>query len=237
VTSVVDLSVDGSQVTERALALPDQARAIRISDADTYARACEFLKSVKALRDEITQTFDPHIKRAHEAHKALLKEKQDAEAPLAQAERIVKDGLVAYDREQERIRREEARRLEDEARRQEEERRLMEAIELEEAGNEAGDEGLKAEAVALLEQPIIVPTVAVAPSTPKVAGVAFRETWSAKVTDLAALVKYVAAHPQFAGLLSANMPALNAQARSLKGQLQIPGVEAVCTRDVAAGRR
>lgn len=237
VTSAVDLVVDGSQVTEQALAFPDQARAIQISDADTYGRACEFLKGIKSFREQIADTFDPHIRRAHEAHKALLKEKQDAEAPLAQAERIVKDALVAYDREQERIRREEARRLEEAARLQEQERRLMEAIELEEAGNKAGDEGMKADASALLDQPIIVPTVAVAPATPKVAGVAFRETWSAKVTDLAALVKYVATHPQFAGLLSANLPALNAQARSLKGQLQIPGVEAVCTRDVAAGRR
>lgn len=235
-TPAVELVVDGSQVTEQALAFPDRARAIQISDADTYGRACEFLKGIKAFREQIADTFDPHIRRAHEAHKALCKEKQDAEAPLAQAERIVKDALVVYDREQERIRQAEARRLQEEARLQEEERRLMDAIELEEAGKATGDDGLQAEADALLEQPIIVPTVAVAPATPKVQGVAFRETWSAKVTSVAALAKYVAANPQFAALLSANMPALNAQARSLKGQLQIPGVEAVCTRDVAARR-
>lgn len=226
----LSLVVDSGSVIERALTFPDQARAIRIADDASYQAACDFLKGVKALRTEIAETFEPHIKRAHEAHKALLKEKADAEAPLADAERITKAALVTYDQQQEHLRREEQARLQAELRRQEEERRLAEAVELEAAGESA-------EAEALIDAPIQVPTVAVAPSTPKVTGIAYRETWSANVTDLPALVKYVATHPQFAGFLLANMPALNGQARSLKGQMQIPGVEAVCTRDVAAGRR
>lgn len=224
------LVVDSEAVVEKALAVPDQARALRISDSGSYALACDFLKNVKALRTEIADTFEPHIKRAHEAHKALLKEKNDAEAPLAEAERIVKAALVVYDQEQERIRRAEAARLQEELRQQETERRLAEAVELEAAGETA-------EADALIAEPITVPVVAVAPTTPKVSGITYRETWAANVTDLAALVKYVASNPQCAPFLSANMPALNAQARSLKGALRIPGVEAVCTRDVAAGRR
>lgn len=226
----LSLVVDSGAVVEQAMTYPDKARALRIADAATYQAACEFLKGLKALRAEIAETFQPHITRAHEAHKALLKEKADAEAPLAEAERIAKAALVVYDQEQERIRRAEALRLQDEARRQEEDRRLAEAVALE-------AEGEAAEADALIEAPFDVPVIAVAPTTPKVAGISYRETWSADVVDLGALVAYVARHPQFAALLSANMPALNAQARSLKGQLQIPGVKAVCTRDVAAGRR
>lgn len=225
----LSLVVD-NHAAQKALAFPEQARALSITDALSYAQACEFLKGIKALRTEIAETFEPHIKRAHESHKALLKEKADAEAPLADAERIAKSALVVYDQAQERIRRAEQERLQAELRRQEADRRLNEAVALE-------AEGEAAEAEALLEAPVAVPVVAVAPTTPKVTGISYRETWSAAVTDLGALVKYVAAHPQFAGLLSANMPALNAQARSLRGQLQIPGVEAVCTRDVAAGRR
>lgn len=228
--SSLALVVDSGAVVAKALTFPDQARALCISDAATYQGACEFLKGVKALRDEIAETFDPHIKRAHEAHKALLREKSEAEAPLADAERIAKSALVAYDREQERIRRDEAARQQAELRRQEEERRLAEAVALEEAGEVEI-------ANAILNEPVRVPTVAVAPSTPKVSGISYRETWSASVTNLHALVTFVAANPSHVGLLSANMPALNAQARSLKGQMQIPGVEAVCTRDVAAGKR
>lgn len=216
--------------TEQALAYPDRARALRIVDAAGYQAACEFLKGVKALRTEITETFEPHIKRAHEAHRALLKEKTDAEAPLIEAERITKAALVVFDEAQERARRAEQARLQGELRQREEERRLADAVALEAAGEQG-------EAEALIEAPLDVPTVAVAPMTPKVGGIVYRETWSATVTDLVALARYVAANPQMAGLLSANMPALNAQARSLKGQMQIPGVKAVCTRDVAAGRR
>jgi len=64
-----------------------------------------------------------------------------------------------------------------------------------------------------------------------------RETWSARVTDLAAFVRAVAAHPPWLALLKPDLTALNAQARSLRGRLAIPGVEAVCTRDVAASSR
>lgn len=236
-TPPLELIVDGSQVTQRALTYPDQARALTILNTESYQAACEFLKGIKALREEIAETFDPHIKRAFDAHRALCKEKNDAQAPLTEAEGIVKRALVTYDTEQERLRRVEQQRLQDEARRQEEERVLAEAIELEEQAAATGDAGLQAEAAAILEAPVRVQAVAVAPMTPKVAGIAFRETWSANVTDFHALVKYVAANPQYLGLLQANSAALNGQARSLKGQLRIPGVEAVATRDVAAGRR
>ncbi len=224
------LVVDNPKAVALALTYPDRARSLCIEDAVSYAQACEFLKGIKALRAEIAETFEPHIKRAHESHRALLKEKADAEVPLAEAERIAKAALVVYDQQQDCIRRAEQERVRAELKRQEEERLLAEALDAEAAGDvETAD--------ALISEPVHVPTVAVAPSTPKVSGISYRETWSAEVTDLAALVRYVAQHPLFAGLLSPNMPALNGQARSLKGQLQIPGVKAVCTRDVAAGRR
>lgn len=235
--SPLELVVDGAKVTQKALTFPEQARGLTISDPDSYGHACEFLKGIKALRDEIAETFDPHIKRAHEAHKALLKERQDAEAPLAEAERITKNALVAFDREQERLRREEEQRRQEALRREEEDRRIEEAIAIEAEGRATGDVGLLAEAAELLEAPVTVPAVAVPVSTPKVSGISYRETWSARVTDMKALVKYVAANPQFIGLLQANTTAINAQARSLKGALAIPGVEPVATRDVAAGRR
>lgn len=226
----LSLVVDNPKAVALALTYPDRARALCIEDATSYAAACEFLKAIKALRTEIADTFGPHITRAHEAHRALLKEKADAEAPLVEAERIAKAQLVEWDQAQERERRAEQARIQEALRRQDEEQRLNDAIALEAAGETA-------EAEALIEMPIAPVAVAVAPTTPKVSGIAYRETWSAKVTDLSALARYVAANPQFANLLSANMPALNAQARSLKGALSIPGVEAVCTRDVAAARR
>jgi hypothetical protein len=221
---------ESAPVVQQALAFPDQARALRISDATTYQTACEFLKGVKALRGKIADTFGPHITRAHDAHKSLIASKADAEAPLAEAERVVKAALIAFDQAESKARQAEVLRLQAEARRQELERRTADAQALMDAGE-------CDEAQALLESDLNVAVVAIAPATPKISGISFRESWSANVEDIVALIQYVAQHPQFVGLLQANQPALNAQARSLKQQMQIPGVKAVCTRDVAAGKR
>src|SRR5690348_17585474 len=59
-----------------------------------------------------TTLFRSHVKRAYEAHRALVREKADAEAPLTQAERVIKDALRAYDDEQARLAEEAQRQAE-----------------------------------------------------------------------------------------------------------------------------
>jgi hypothetical protein len=71
-------------------------------------------------------------------------------------------------------------------------------------------------------------------TTPKVSGIAGRTTWKAEVKDKGALVKYVAEHPEWLSLLDVNMQALNGLARSQKGSLALPGVEAVEEHSIAA---
>lgn len=224
------IPINSTAVREEALTWPNRARAAAITDVVSYTLACEMLKGIKLLRGRIAETFDSHIKRAFDAHRALCKEKQDAEAPLTDAERILKTALAAWDTEQEQMRREEERRLSELARQQEESRRLEEAAALERDGQ--GEH-----AAALIEEPITAPAVYVPPSTPKVAGISFRETWAARVVSLPKLVAFVAAHPQHANLLTANVAALNALARGLKGGMRVDGVEAVCTKTTAAGVR
>lgn len=223
-------------VKNEALTWPQRARAAAITSIESYTAAAELLKAIKALRVKIAETFDPHVKRAHEAHRALVKEKADAEAPLTEAELILKRSLTAYDDEQRRIARERQAKADREAREQEEQRRLDQAAAMEKEGNEFGDVALVAEANALISEPVVAVAAPVEKATPKVAGIAYRTTYSAQVVDILALVRHVAANPQLLPLLSANMPALNGQARSLKAALQLPGVKVIETRDVAAGR-
>jgi len=97
------------------------------------------------------------------------------------------------------------------------------------AAEQAAAEAAAARAVASI---IMAPTVA--PMTPKTKGIATVEKWKARVTDKAALIAYVAANPQYAELLTVNESALNAQARSLKGNLQIPGVESYPEQSLSA---
>lgn len=232
------LIVDNSDaVTNEALAWPDRARAVVITNDESYTKAAELLKGIKALRGKIAETFDPHIERAHKAHKALVREKSAAEAPLTEAEGIVKRSLVTYQQEQDRIVRDEARRIEEESRRAEETRRLEEAAALERVATETGDESMRSTAYEVMDAPIAVVAAPVQRATPKVAGISYRDTYSARVTNPAKLIAFVARNPQFANLLTPNQTALNQLARAQKEMMQIDGVEVVKDRVAAAGIR
>jgi len=230
---------EGLAVTQQALTWPERARGACVVDAESYTRASELLKGIKALRQEIADVFNPHVQRAHEAHRALLREKQKAEGPLTEAESIIKRALTVYHDAQEQIRRAEQARLEREVRELAEVEALERAAAMEQEGRDFGDPSLIEEAHQLIQDQIAAPpppVAAVARLTPTIAGIVHRTTWSARVVDLMALVKFVAANPSYIGLLQANTPALNAQARSLKGAMRLPGVQSIETRDVAAGR-
>jgi hypothetical protein len=238
--SPIELVVDNdatAAVTEQALTWPEKARALQIVDAAAYERASGTLLDIKALRREVDAAFDPIIADANRVHKTACEKKRQAEAPLVEAERIIKGALSVWATEQDRIRREEERRLQEEARRHEEVRRLEEAAALEREAAATGDATLQAEAEAIIAAPVYAPPVTVAPTTPKVAGIVHRETWSARVVNIAALIKFVAAHPEHQNLLTPNTTALNQLARSMKSNLKIDGVQACCEKTVAAGGR
>jgi len=224
-TTMAPMNADG--VKSEALAWPDRARATAVTDGATYTAAAELLKGIKALRQKIGETFGPHIKRAFDAHRALCKEKQDAEAPLSEAETILKRALVAYDDAQERIRRAEEQRLREEARRQEEQRRLEEAAALELQASETEDELLRAEAEELFAAPIQAPAVVVAKSTPKVSGVSFREVWKFRIVDASKVPDQYKKVDEIK---------IGGVVRALKGGARIAGVE-VYPEKIAASTR
>lgn len=218
------------ELQQRSLTIPEQARGVVVTDNETLLRANEVLLSVKDLRKEIDAEFDPAIKSAHEAHKKVLELKRKVEAPLVEAEAFLKPQISRYMQEQERKRREEEERLRQEALRQEEERRLAEAAMAEEEGDNETAE-------AIISEPIYVPPPVVAPSTPKLQGVAIRETYRAQVVDFMALVRAVAAGQAPIQCLKADEVYLNQRARADKKALRIPGVVAYSESNVAAGRR
>lgn len=235
--TVTEMTPRAELVTRKAQTWPEVARAAaeQIADPESYTSASELLLGIKELRREANEVFDPIIATALQAHRTAVAQKRTVTDPLDEADRLIKRGMVAYDEAQARREEERRRRLEAEARREEEDRRLAQAVALEQAGREFGDDGLVAEADALIAEPIETPPVRVEPARPKVAGISYTTRWSASVTDLMALVRYVAANPQFSNLLTPNMPALNGMARSLRGSLALPGVRAVSSRDVSAG--
>lgn len=223
----INLSDD---VSSRMLTMSEQADALLIDSESTYRAASSFLLGIKDLQKEVMGFFAPLKKAAQDSHKRLCAAEKEKVEPLIDVERKVKTRMLAYETEQRRLAAERERKLREEARKIEEEARLKEAERLE-------AEGRQREAERLIDAPIFTPPVTVAPPTPRVQGVSFREVWSAEVDDLRALCRAIADGSAPTSYVTPAMPALNAVARAQKEGFSVPGCRAVVSKQVAAGGR
>ena len=225
------LPVEVVELETKALAWPDLARQLVITDDPSFSSAGSMLTGIKDLRKEMDTTFDPIISKALDAHREAIKQKKRHEAPLVEAEMIIKRGLSLYRESQEVKRMAERLFLEAAARKREEERILAEAEEAEADGDATAAEEI-------ISQPVAPPPVHMAPATPKTQGISFRETWQFQVVSITELVRHVAAHPEDSNLLMANTTAIRSLVTSRKDLSNIPGVKVWKESNVAAaGRR
>mgnify|MGYP001616449922 CR=1 FL=1 len=215
---------------------------LTIIDRESCVNASHFLRSIKGLRAQIQQWFEPHIEAAMEtkrkadaARKALVDERDRIEAPLVDAETRVKRALLTWETEQENIRREQERQLQAEAQRQAEAMTLAAAAEMELKATATGDAGLLQEAQDILDQPIKAPVVSVAKLIPKVQGVTYRDHWKVhQDIDVKALAAAVGASLAPATFVLPNLPALNSFARATQGTQAVPGLKFWNDREIAA---
>lgn len=222
------------QLRTETSAIVTSAQSIVVSDDASYSAAGEFLRKVATLKKKVMEVIGPVVTKAHEAHKAAVKMRDELLAPPATAEDLVKRKMATWENEQQRLREAEQRRLQAIADKEAEDRRLAEALEAEErakalAAQNRPEEAAQAEQQVqeLLEAPISAPPIQLPPATPKVQGVSMRETWSAQVDSMMDLVRAIAAGKASIEFVAPNLPALNAQARSLKETFNIPGVRAI----------
>jgi len=262
--SVTTITVpDTTEQESTALACVAEARALQVVDQATFDAAGSMIKRGADIKRGIVASIAPAKKAAHEAHKAITALEAKLVAPIDEARSIIEPKAVAWQRAETARREAEARaaaeverkRLEairaaeleaaELARKEAEERALHLATEAQERGDddaaeavlraaEAADAAAQAQKAAIVAAPVYVAPLAV--EKIKTDGVATVKTWSAEVTDLVALARYVSMNPHMVGLIEANMPALNAQARSLKNLMQIPGVRAVETESMRSKR-
>jgi hypothetical protein len=216
--------------------------ALSITDSRGCEQASLLLRSIKGVRADIQRWFAPHVEAAMEtkrkaeaARKALVDEQERMEAPLVNAERVVKGALLEWEQQAEVRRRAEEARLQAEAQRQAEADAIAAAAELERIGNQCGDAEMVAEAEAILAQPIDVPAVSVKSSVPKVQGISYRDNWTVhqdiNVRALARAIADGTAPPTF---LVPNMAALRQWARATQGSQTLPGVRVMNDRQIAA---
>lgn len=208
--------------------LQERVEGLDVITCDEDARyVADVLHAVKAMRVTVAETFDPHIARAYQAHRALCQEKQRNDKALADAETRAKHLLAEWDTAQQRAR--DAERVQHELAQVTANALLEgEALAAEAQGDLAAADLLRAQQSTVLAvvEPVATPS-----------GISYRETWHARVVDLAALVQAAASHPPYVALLLPDMRALNGMAKSLKRRFHVPGVEAYATKDVAARSR
>lgn len=87
-------------IEERALSLPDQARALTIATDEHYQLAAGLLREIKGLQDQLDTALDGNIKAAHDLHKRLVAQKREIGAPLADASTLLRQGMLAYETQQ-----------------------------------------------------------------------------------------------------------------------------------------
>lgn len=208
-----------------ALALPSNAEALVVRDQQTLNVAKAYLQDVKRLQAEIAATFDPHIKKAVEAHKGLLAEKRRFTAPLDRAEEILKPkiGRYLYELDQERLRAARERQLAEEKAKAKAEEIVDQAHDLIENGH-----AIAADSVVEDGFKEVQAIKAAAPEIPPAAeadGVQLRTTWEFEITSEAELPREY---------LKPDLTRIGQVVRALKDQAKIPGVRTFPKRSVAA---
>ena len=216
--------VETNDVETKALTIVDQAKAVKVTDAQSYIVAGALWKAIKDMMKEVADTFDPIIEKAHASHKEALAQKAKFYAPLEAAYRSVKGLMSTYDADQERLRLAEQHRLEEIARKAEEERLLQEAIAAEEEAkrNGATKEEAKQEAAAILSEPVYVAPIVLPKAVPKMqGGPVYSTRWDFEVTDLGKIPRE---------FMAPDLVKIRQIVTALKDQTNIPGIRAFSKR-------
>jgi hypothetical protein len=203
-----DLDVDSPEMLELAGKLTRMLldRATAIEN-----KRLEFTRPLDELKKKFMSEFAPSI---------------DA---LRRAAETVKRKALVYSQEQERVARERQAQAE-EAARKERQRLQREADKLEAAGKVEKAEAKRDLADAL-------PAVVMPPALAPVKGsITYRDKWRAKVTDLPALVRCIAARPEYLALISVNQSELDRLAGVFKKEFSLDGVVAECEKIPVAPR-
>jgi hypothetical protein len=220
------------ELETRALTLAEEARALKITDQQSYKTAAERLLAVVGLRREIEQHHAPLKKSAYDAWQQVIAAEKRLLDPVAEAEWIYKAGIAAYEAAQKRLEAERRAQAEAEARRAAEEARERE---LEQAEAEGAD---VEEIAAIANAPL--PLVAAAPveSAFKTArNVTTAANWKGEMTSLGSLVKAIARGEANVNLVTPNEVAINQLARATRGTLEVPGIRFYSTTTVRVGRK
>lgn len=237
------------------------ARTMVINSPQMFELAATDLKRIKARIVALEETRKAITRPLDEAKSNVMELFRIPVETLKSAEGALKQSMLTYTQEQQRIAAEQQRLVEEAARKERERmaaeaRRLEQeaavaaaeaaqaasqqdtdpiaAIEAEQRTERAAALQMEAQAVAATAEMIVAPKVDVA--APVVKGISTRKTYTAEVVDIVALCRHIAEHPEHQNLVKADTTALKQMATALKENMNIPGVKLVINESLAARR-
>lgn len=195
------------------------------------------LKEIEDKRFGITRPMDA-------AKKAVLDLFRPATNLLEEQIKLLKGSMLSYDQEQKRkaaiqqalldkIAADNRAALAAEAAKQAEEARAQseraaqamakgDSAEFDEAMSAA--EAAQEMASALGQTAQVVSAATAATNVPTVEGIATADVWKARITDLPALLRFIAEHPEYHDWVEVRMTGLNEMAKAQRDAMRVPGV-------------
>jgi len=206
---IFDLVPRNVHLEESASVLIAEAKAIVVTDDDSYVAASEFLKGCKALEKNILDWINPLVKKSHAAWKEAKDRENQMTGPVKNAYLYVSREMGRYVSECEEERRREEAAIRAAELEEAQEQRLKYAMHLEESGFANAAE-------AVLEAPLQIETQKVESWAPKVSDTAARVTWTYRVVDAALIPREY---------LIPDEKKIGGVVRAMKEATNIPGVE------------
>jgi hypothetical protein len=203
-----------------AVAVVEKAKVLEIRDPDDYVLADDLLKKIKGHITSLENQRKLMTGPLDQSKKAIMEFFRTPMEKLEAAKGYLNGIMTKWVRIKRAEEEEERRKLEAEAKKQAEENQLAAAMDAESAGEPEM-------AQAILDEKPYVPPVKVATEIPKIKGSYVRETWTAEGLDLIVTVKAIIEGRAPLQAVKYDEVWLNAQARSYKEKLSIPGVKSV----------
>lgn len=216
-------TIDTTEVDAEANKALTEAQGFVIESSDDYQYADAQCRGLFKLRKRIEANFAESIakakatkKAATEALAALVEQEEGHTGPVQEAERVWKNKLFAWSKQQEAIRAKEQERLRREAFKKAEDERIRKALELEKQGKTA-------QAEAEISKPVKAAPV-ILPPAPVERESKIASYWSYTITEPSE-VKREYCKPD-AGIIQSSMNAYKKQGKSIQEVMErIGGIE------------
>lgn len=92
----MEQEIKDKELAVRNAEVLQKANSFEIISHQIYIEATEFTKNVKAMNKNVTETFEPIVSKASQAHKEALSQMKKFTKPLDEAEEILKEKMIGW---------------------------------------------------------------------------------------------------------------------------------------------